>query len=208
MFFIKIFSAKKDFNKNKRVLYKNTIKGSKCSLAGFKEGDEKLTDLIYKLFNEKETEDFLNPEYIRNRTRAKIRKWIKKKIQSPVDEWYVIKSKGKYIGYICFKWREHYDEACEISTAIEKNFRGLRLGYESSRILVDYILSLNKFRYIVGYAHKQNIKAQNNLRKLGFRKAQRLQKIVSRQFYNDDGTSATGSKYILFAVYSRTIHRK
>jgi len=189
-------------------LYKNSIKGDKCSLAAFKEGDEKLTELIYKLFNEKETEDFLNPEYTRNRTRAKIRKWIKKKIQSPVDAWYVIKSKGSYIGYICFKWREHYDEACEISTAIEKNFRGLRLGYESSRILVDYILSLNKFRYIVGYAHKQNIKAQNNLRKLGFRKAQRLQRIVSRQFYNDDGTSATGSKYILFAVFSKTIHRK
>ncbi len=208
MFFIKIFSAETDFHKNKKVLYKNTIKGNKCSLSVFKEGDEKLTELIYKLFNEKETEDFLNPEYTRNRTPAKIRKWIKKKIQSPVDAWYVIKSKGKYIGYICFKWREHYDEACEISTAIEKNFRGLRLGYESSKILVDYILSLKKFRYIVGYAHKQNIKAQNNLRKLGFRKAQRLQRIVSKQFYNDDGTSATGSKYILFAVYSKTFHLK
>ncbi len=189
-------------------MFKNIVKGNKCKLVRFKAGDEKLTELIFKLFNEKETEDFLNPEYTRNRTRAKIRKWIIKKTENPVDVWYVIKSKSNYIGYICFKWRVHYDEACEISTAIEKDFRGLRLGFESSRILVDYILSLKKFKYIVGYAHKQNIKAQNNLRKLGFRKAQRLQKIVSRQFYNDDGTSSTGSKYILFAVYSKAFQRK
>lgn len=185
-------------------MFKNIIKGDNCTLVRFRENDEKLVEIIHKIFNEKATADFLNPEYVSNRTRAKIRKWIIKKIKSPVDVWYVIKNKSNYIGYICFKWREHYDEACEISTAIEKDYRGLRLGYESSKILVDYILSLNKFRYVAGYAHRQNFKAQNNLRKLGFRKAQRLQKIVSRQFYNDDGTSETGSKYILFAIYTKS----
>lgn len=184
-------------------MYKKIIKGDSCTLVRFKENDEKLVELIHKLFNEKETADFLNPEYVSNRTRPKIRKWISKKIHNPVDVWYLIKHKRNYIGYICFKWRAHYDEACEISTAIEKDYRGLRLGFESSKILVDYILSLKKFRYVVGYAHRQNIKAQNNLRKLGFRKAQRLQKVVSRQFYNDDGTSKTGSKYILFAIYTK-----
>jgi RimJ/RimL family protein N-acetyltransferase len=189
-------------------LFSKIIKGENCTLVRFQDKDEKLVELIFKLFNEKETADFLNPEYVSNRARSKIRKWIIKKIQNPVDVWYVIKHKKKYIGYICFKWRAHYDEACEISTAIEKNYRGLRLGFESSKILVDYILSLKKFRYIVGYAHKQNFKAQNNLRKLGFRKAQRLQKIVSRRFYNDDGTSKTGSKYILFAIYTKIYSRK
>ena len=114
----------------------------------FKAGDEKLVSLLYDLFNEKETEDFLNPEYLRHRSKPKIRKWIGKKTGSPVDVWYAITTKGKYIGYICFKWREHYDEACEISTAIEKNFRGLKLGFESSRLLVDYVSGLKKFRYI------------------------------------------------------------
>jgi RimJ/RimL family protein N-acetyltransferase len=177
-------------------------------LAKFKSGDEKLVELIFNIFNEKETADFLNPDYVRNRTKFRIRKWIKKMTASPVDVWYVIKYKRKYIGYICFKWRLHYDEACEISTAIEKSSRGLKLGYESSKILIEYVLSLNKFRYIVGYVHRKNEKAENNLRKLGMRKAQRLQRVVSRQFYDDDGTSETGSKYILFAIYAQRLVRR
>lgn len=158
--------------------------------------------MIHHIFNEKETEEFINPDYLNYRTKPRIRKWIRMKSESPVDVWYAVKWKGHYIGYVCFKWRKHYDEACEISTAIEKNYRGLKLGYESSKILIDYILSIKKFKYIVGYVHRENKKAENNLRKIGFRKAQRLQKIVSRQFYDDDGSSCTGRRYVLFAIYT------
>lgn len=184
-------------------MYKKVLKGNNCSLVKFefKKGDERLTGLIYNIFNEKETEEFLNPDYLNYRTKAKIRNWIRKKSDSPVEVWYAVRAGRNYVGYVCFKWRKHYDEACEISTAIQKEYRGLKLGFESSRILIDYILSLNKFRYIVAYIHTENIKAQNNLRKIGFRKAQRLQKTVTRQFYDDDGTSCTGRKYRLYAIY-------
>lgn len=169
--------------------------------------DEKLVELIYKLFNEKEIEEYLNPDYLNYKTKSKIRKWIGKKAENSAEVWYVIKWKGNYIGYVCFKWRQHYDEACEISTAIDKDYRGLKLGYESSRIMIDYILSLKKFKYIVGYVHYDNLKAANNLKKMGFRKASRLQKTVTVQFYNDDGTSCTGRKYILYAIYCNSIPR-
>ena len=184
-------------------MYKKVLKGKNCSLVKFefKKGDERLTGIIYNIFNEKETEEFLNPDYLNYRTRAKIRNWIRKKSDNPVEVWYAVRTGRNYVGYVCFKWRKHYDEACEISTAIQKEYRGLKLGFESSRLLIDYILSLNKFRYIVAYIHTENIKAQNNLRKIGFRKAQRLQKTVTRQFYNDDGTSCTGRKYRLYAIY-------
>lgn len=183
--------------------FKKIIKAENCSLTRFKIDDEKLIDLIYNLFNDKEIEDYLNPDYLNYRTKSKIRKWIRMKVDSPVDVWYIIKWKQDYIGYVCFKWRIHYDEACEISTAIEKKYRGLKLGYESSKILIDYILSLNKFKYLVGYVEKTNIKAANNLRKIGFKKANRLQKTVTTQFYNDDGTSSQGSKYNLMAIYTK-----
>ncbi len=185
-------------------MFKKIIKGRNCSLVQFKSGDEKLVDLLSGIFNEKETEEYINPEYLNYRTKPKIRKWIKKKLTSPVDVWYAVKWKEKYVGYVCFKWRRHYDEACEISTAVDKNYRGLKLGYESSKIMIDYILSLNKFKYIVGYVHRENIRAENNLRKIGFRKAQRLQKIVTKEFYHDDGTSCTGRKYVLFAIYTKS----
>ncbi len=180
--------------------YKKIIKGENCSLLKFKNDDEKLTELIYNLFNDSGISEFLNPEYLKYRTKPRIRKWIRKKTDNDVEVWYAIKVKRKYIGYVCFKWRDHYDDACEISTAIDKEFRGLKLGYESSKILIDYILGLNKFRYIAGYVHVKNIKGMNNLRKIGFRKAQYLHKTITIPFYNDDGTSPTGRKYILFVI--------
>lgn len=181
-------------------MYKKIIKGKNCSLVSFSLHDEKLVDMIHDLFNDKQIMEFLNPDYLRYRTRPKIRKWIRNRLNSHVEVWYLIRSKKNYIGYVCFKWRKHYDEACEISTAILSKFRGLKLGYESSKILIDYILSLKKFKYIVGYVHTDNLKAANNLKKIGFKKAQRLQKIVTVQFYNDDGTSPTGRKYRLYAI--------
>ncbi len=168
----------------------------------FKKDDEKLVGLIYNIFNEKKIEEFLNPDYLNYKTRIKIRKWICKKTNNPFEVWYVVKWKRKYIGYVCYKWRKHYDEACEISTAIETQYRGLKLGFESSKILIDNILSLNKFKYIIGYVHVDNIKAKNNLKKIGFKMANRLHKIVTVQFYNDDGTSETGRKYNLLAIKS------
>lgn len=145
--------------------------------------DEKLVEMLYSLFNEMSIRDFLNHEYTDNNTKPKIRKFIKAKANHPYEVWYVIKSGRDYIGYICFKWRKHYDESCEISTAIEKNFRGRKLGYESSKILLDYIKGLNKFKYICGYYYKTNKKAEMNLRKLGFKKADRLHRVITKEFY-------------------------
>jgi len=189
-----------NFTINYNLTYKKTIHGDNCLLVRFKKDDEKLNKLIYELFNEKGIAEFLNPDYLKYRTLSKVRKWINMKADNPVEVWYVIKWKRHYIGYVCFKWRKHYDEACEISTAIEKKYRGLRLGFESSKILINYVRGLNKFKYIVGYVHYKNLKAANNLRKIGFRKANRLGKIVTVQFYGDDGSSEDEKKYDLYCI--------
>lgn len=186
----------------KFLKYKNIIKGKNCSLVRFKEDDEKLVEMIYSIFNEKEIAVFINPDYLNYRTKAKIRMWLKKKQDNPVEVWYVIKHKTKYVGYVCFKWRKHYDEACEISTSIEKNYRGLKLGYESSKILVDYVLSLKKFKYVVGYVYKNNKKAENNLRKIGFKKANRLNRIITDQFYGSSEADNEDNNYTLMAIYA------
>ncbi len=184
-------------------MFAKVIRGKNCSLVRFKNGDEKLVSMIYNLFNEKEIEEYLNPEYLNYKTKSKIRKWIQNKTDNPVEVWFVIVSNRNYAGYVCFKWRVHYNEACEISTAIDRQYRGLKLGFESSKLLIDYIKQLRMFKYIVGYVHKDNMKAANNLKKVGFRLATRLGKIVTMQFYNEDGTSSTGQKYHLYAIYEK-----
>ncbi|HMS64299.1 MAG TPA: GNAT family N-acetyltransferase [Ignavibacteria bacterium] len=180
--------------------YRKIIRGKNCSLERLRRNDEKAVGLFKSLFNEKEIAVFLNPEYLKHKTTSRIKKWIDKKTENPVEVWYVIKKKSDYIGYICFKWRKHYDEACEISTAIEKNYRGLKLGYESSRIMVNYILSLNKFKYVAAYFYYTNKKAEKNLRKLGFVKANRLNKIITKEFYGDDGSNKEERVYNLMIV--------
>lgn len=185
------------------IKFKDKIKGSNCSIVSLKSAGEKAVDVFKSLFNETEIADFLNSEYLKNRTKPKIKNWIKKKINNPVEVWYMIKWKNHYIGYICFKWREHYDEACEISTAIVKEYRGLKLGFESSGILVDYVLSLNKFRYVAAYVFLTNHKAGKNLNKLGFKKANRLHKVITKEFYWDGKTKDEGERrYDLFVIYS------
>lgn len=179
---------------------KKVIRGRNCSLRLLDSVDEKYVDLFHELFTETAIYDFLNHEYTANNTKPKIRKWIKSKINNPCEIWYVIKSGVKPAGYICFKWRKHYDEACEISTAIARNFRGKKLGYESSKILVDYIKELKKFKYIAGYYYRTNKIAEKNLRKLGFKKANRLQKIITKEFYGDPGTGCGDRKYHLMVI--------
>jgi RimJ/RimL family protein N-acetyltransferase len=181
--------------------FKKVIKGKNCSLVLFKD-DPRLVEMIYDLFNEKEIEEFLNPSYLKHNTKSKIKKWITKKTNNPVEVWYIIKFKSRSIGYVCFKWRKHYDEACEISTAILKEYRGLKLGYESSKLIVEYILSINKFKYVVGYVYKTNFKAASNLRKLGFKMANRLQKIVTTKFYGEDNSEGGAGRYNLMAIYT------
>jgi len=176
-------------------LFKNIIKGKKCSLIRFIGSDEKLVELMHNIFNDEELVEFLNPEYLNYRTKPQIRKWLKSKYSNPVEIWYVIKHKNDYVGYICYKWRKHYDDACEISTAIDKRFRGLDLGYESSKLLLDHLSSSKKFKYIVGYVHKKNKIAENNLKKLGMKKNNKLQKVVTREFYDSDGSKSVYNLY-------------
>jgi len=182
--------------------YKNIIRGENCSLIRLKKDDGKAVELFYSLFNEEEIAIYLNQEYIKHKTKFQIGKWIAKKVESKVDVWYLVKWKTNYIGYICFKWREHYGEACEVSTSIERNYRGLKLGYESSKILIDYILTLNQFKYIVAYFFTGNIRAEKNLRKIGFRKATRLNKTVTREFYGGGESDNEDKNYTLMAIYT------
>lgn len=175
---------------------KKIIKGDNCSLVKFDGNDEKLVDLIYKLFHDEGIVNLLNPDYPLKKSKSVIRKWVKETSANEYAAWYVIKHKRDYTGYVCFKWRAHYDTACEMSTAILDEFRGLKLGYESSKILADYIKELNKFTYIAAYVKKGNVRAMNNLRKFGLRKNARLLKEATRAFYDEDGT---GGDYDLLA---------
>ncbi|CAN5580955.1 hypothetical protein BH10BAC5_BH10BAC5_20500 [soil metagenome] len=170
--------------------FKKIIKGNSCSLHLFNKKDEKLTDLIHVLFNDENIIGFMNPAYPIRKNRSTVKKWVIKTSENPFARWYVIKASGKYIGYVCFKWRKDYDEACEISTAILPEFRGLKLGYESSKILIDYVSSTKYFKYIVAYIKIGNKKAENNIRKTGLKKNNRLQSIITKYFYGWDGSSA------------------
>lgn len=176
---------------------KKIIRGKNCSLLRFEAGDVKLVDLIYKLFNDKNITGLLNPDYPLNKPKSVIKKWVKETAENAYGVWYVIKHKQSYIGYVCYKWRENYTEACEISTAILFEYRGLKLGYESSKILSDYVKNLKKFKYLVAYVHRGNKRAENNLKKFGLSKANRLQKTVTMALYKEDGSSG---EYDLFAL--------
>ncbi len=179
--------------------FRKVIRGNNCLLRRFEKGDRQLEDLLLGIFNEQEVNPFLNSEYTSNNTRPKIRKWISSKADHPAEVWYSIRKGRNYIGYVCFKWRVHYDKACELSTGIAKEFRGLKLGYESSKILIEYVRDLNFFEHIVAYVHFKNKKAEGNIRKLGFRKSNRLQGKVTTQFYGNPN-SKKGRIYEMFAI--------
>ena len=182
--------------------FKKIIKGQNCSLHLFNEKDEKLTDLVHRIFNDENIISYLNPDYPLKKNRSTVKKWVVKTSVNPFARWYLIKAKGKYIGYVCFKWRKHYDEACEISTSILPEFRGLQLGFESSKILIDHVSSTNFFKYIAAYIKVGNKKAENNLKKIGLKKNNRLQKIITMHFYGWDG-SAEDRMYNLFVLIKK-----
>lgn len=176
------------------------IKGENCYLKQFNSEDKKLTDCIHTLFNDKQITGFLNPDYPLHKNKREVNKWIKNSQNNPVQQWYVIVTSGVYIGYVCFKWREHFTYACEISTAILNEYRGLKLGFESSKILVDYIKSLKFFKFAVAYTSKKNNKAANNLRKIGFRKNSRLFHLIELNFYDTKNVNPHSTDYQLLAI--------
>ncbi|HEX2788252.1 MAG TPA: GNAT family N-acetyltransferase [Ignavibacteria bacterium] len=176
-----------------------TIKGKNCSLKLFEKDDKNLLECINKVFHDENITGLLNPAYPLQSNKRKVSAWIRKCVENPVEYWYAILSGRTYIGYVCFKWKKHYDKACEVSTAMLSEFRGLKLGFESSKILVDYIGTLGKFDYAVAFSSKNNKKAQNNLRKIGFRKSKRLFKVIEKEFYNENEPNPHDSKYILLA---------
>lgn len=183
--------------------FKGLIKGKNCSLISIKKAGDNSVHVFKSLFNESEIADFLNNEYLQNKTIPQIKRWIRKKYDHPAEVWYLIRHKQNYIGYICFKWRIHYNEACEISTAIMKEYRGLKLGFESSRVLLNYLLKLNRFKYIAAYVFITNIKAEKNLRKLGFKMSNRLHKVITKEFYWNGKTEDEGERrYNLMVINS------
>lgn len=191
--------TQQSFRKIKGV--KNHLKGVNCSLRRFRKNDKHLEDLLLGIFNEEEVLPFLNSEYTRHNTRSKIRKWIAERVDHPVEVWYTINFSNAPVGYICFKWRRHYDRACEISTGIAKNFRGLKLGYESSKLLIDHVTSIGFFDHVIAYVHVKNKKAAGNIRKLGFRKYNRLQKIITPQFYGEPAKSSKDRVYDMYSAF-------
>lgn len=179
------------------------IRGENCHLRRLEPGDERAELMLKSIFSERDIFPFLNSEYTSLTTKAKLRKWIASKVNNPVEVWYTIRSGRKCVGYICFKWRKHFDRACEISTGISKEYRNLKLGYESSKILLDYLLELGRFEFIVAYVHEKNKRAEGNIRKLGFAKSNRLHKIITTQFYGAPKDKCGKRIYQLFAVDCR-----
>ena len=179
---------------------KKVIRGKNCNLHRFGTEDPHLEKLLLELFNEEEILPFLNREYTSNNTKRKIRSWLSKKVDHPVEVWYTIRQGRICAGYICFKWRKHFDGACEISTAIGKDYRGLKLGFESSKLLIDHVKALHIFQHLVAYVHIKNKKAANNIRKLGFAKSNKLHGLITKQFYGEPANKSDDRIYDLFAT--------
>ncbi|MBK6504159.1 MAG: GNAT family N-acetyltransferase [Ignavibacteria bacterium] len=179
---------------------KKIIRGKNCNLRRFRTEEPQLEKILLELFNEVEILPFLNREYTSNNTKRKIRAWLRKKADHPVEVWYTIRHGRICAGYICFKWRKHFDGACEISTAIGKDYRGLKLGFESSKLMIDHLKSLEIFPHLVAYVHIKNKKAANNIRKLGFAKSNRLHGLITKQFYGEPAKKSGDRIYDLYAT--------
>lgn len=176
------------------------IKGKNCHLVPF--GDNEVTiDLIYRLFNDERLKDYLNPDYPLGKSRKVIQRWVVSRIKSNREAWYLIIVKNETAGYVAYKWKPGFDLACEISTALLSNIRGNQIGFESSKIMIENIASLNKFRYITAFCTKSNKAALGNLKKLGFRRSNRLHVILEKEFYQEENPDPVNSIYQLM-VYN------
>jgi L-amino acid N-acyltransferase YncA len=177
------------------------IKGKNFNLVRFKPGDEKLYNLVYTIFNEEILKGFINPEYLKFKSKSKVIKWVDSNINSKCEVWYSIRHKGKYIGYICYKSRKDFREVCEISIVLSKGYRGFEVGLQITKLLINYIVKNKLFTYIIAYSNKTNKLAEKLLKKLGFQKTNKLHKLITKKLYNENLSLNILLNYNLFTIF-------
>jgi L-amino acid N-acyltransferase YncA len=179
---------------------KKIIRGKNFNLVRFKEGDEKLYDLIHSIFNEEIVKGFINPEYLKFKSKSKVVKWVDSKVSLGCEVWYVVRSKGKYAGYICYKTRQDCINVCELSIVLARGFRGFDAGLEVTKILIDYLVSSKLFGYIIAYANNNNKLAEKLLKKLGFRKTNSLHREITNRLYSGEISPNINLNFNLFSI--------
>ncbi|KXK03478.1 MAG: Acetyltransferase (GNAT) family protein [Chlorobi bacterium OLB4] len=181
------------------------LKGKHCSLEPFSLNNETI-ELIHSLFSDKVLHDLINPDYPLGKSKRVISLWVRDRVQSESEEWYIIRSNNAAVGYVAYKWKVGLNLACEISTALLSSARGFKIGFESSKLIIDYIRSQRKFRHITAFCRKSNYAAIGNLRKLGFRKSNRLHIIVESELYNEKNPDPENSLYQLMSYNTKRTH--
>ena len=179
---------------------KKIIRGKNFDLVRFKAGDEKLYELVHSIFNEEIVKGFINPEYLKFKSKSKVKKWVESKVSLGCEVWYVVKSKGKYAGYICYKSRKDCNTLCELSIVLAKGYRGFKTGLQVTKILINYLVSNKLFRYIIAYANNNNKLAEQLLKKLGFRKTNKLHKEITDRLYSENISPNIKLNYNLFSI--------
>jgi len=140
---------------------------------------------VYTIFNDEILEDFIYPEYLKFKSKSSVKKWVDLNAESKCEVWYTINTKGKYIGYICCKAKESFCEVCELSIVLIKGYRGFETGYQITKTLIDYLVSKKYFKYIIAYSNKKNRLTDKLLRKLGFKKTNKLHEKITKRLYSE-----------------------
>ena len=179
---------------------KKVIIGKNFDLVRFKEGDEKLYNLVHSIFNEEIVKGFINPEYLKFKSKSRVIRWVDSKVSLGCQVWYIVKAKGKYIGFICYKSRKDCNTVCEISIVLAKGFRGFDIGFQITKILTDYLVNKKLFRYIIAYSNKNNRLAEKLLKKLGFEKTNRLHNEITKRLYSGNISPGIILNYNLFSI--------
>ncbi|MBI5401910.1 MAG: GNAT family N-acetyltransferase [Ignavibacteriae bacterium] len=182
---------------------KRLVKGKIYDLVKFKSGDDKLYDLIHGIFNEEIVKGFISPEYLMLKSRNNVKKWVDSNSKCKRQVWYAVRFKRQYIGYINYKWNECFEDACELSIVLAKGFRGFETGYIITKTLIDYLLKEKLFKYIIAYSIKSNKLAEKLLRKLGFKKSNRLHTEITEKLYSENVSLNIKLHYNLFTISTK-----
>lgn len=182
---------------------KKEIIGKNFTLVRFKSGDAKLYNMVHSIFNEEMMKGFINPEYLKLKSRTKVIKWVDDNANSKCETWYSVKTKGKYIGFISYKAKKSYPDACEIFIVLAKGFRGFEVGFQVTQILIEYIKRKKLFKYILAYSNKTNKLAEKLLKQLGFKKTNILHKEITKKIYSESISLNIILNYNLFTILIR-----
>jgi L-amino acid N-acyltransferase YncA len=189
------FRVKLNLEKLKKI-----IKGKNFNLVRFKTGDKKLYELAHSIFYDEKHKGFISSEYLGFKSKSVVKKWIDKNAKNKCEGWYTIKIKEKYIGFVYYKSRINFCEACELSIALMEGYRNFETGYQTVRTFIDYLVNEKLFKYIVAYSDKKNKLAEKLVKKLGFKKTNKLHKEITKRFYNGKSSLNIILNYNLFLI--------